>query len=173
MYALSSKSSCIKVRIILVEADAKKEEENKKGKNNKRRGKQNSESSKKQQTMIVHVTTQATTTPHAPASSTSNALKQYTGNLPKCNKCNYHHHRECREMMCTRCNRKGHTTKYCRTQLPQNQMPNNNNNNNNNNTKDGASYTCCGCRKTGHFRRKCPNANNQATGVAGRVLTMG
>ncbi|XP_023755024.1 uncharacterized protein LOC111903493 [Lactuca sativa] len=130
-----------------VEAEVKKEEENKIGENNKRKGKQNTESSKKQQTVSVHATTQATTTPHAPASSTPNASKQYPGNLPKCNKCNFHHHGECREMSCTRYNRKGHIVKYCRTQVQQNHMTNNNNN-----TNAGASYTCYGCRKTGYIR---------------------
>ncbi|XP_023742451.1 uncharacterized protein LOC111890578 [Lactuca sativa] len=98
-----------------VEAEVKKEEESKKGKNNKRKGKQNSESSMKQQTVSFHAATQATTTPHAPALSMPNAPKQCSGNLPKCGKCNFHHHGECREMSCTWCNRKGHTSKYCRT----------------------------------------------------------
>ncbi|KAL7606409.1 hypothetical protein Lser_V15G17637 [Lactuca serriola] len=159
-----------------VEVEIKKEGEGKKGKNNKRKGKQNSESSKKQQTVTVHAATQGITTPHAPTSSTPNAPKQYSVNLPKCNKCSFHHHGECREMNCTRCNRKGHTTKYCRAQLQQNQMPNDNNNNNNKNnntTNAGASYTCYGCGKTRHFMRNCPNAYNQGAGTAGRVLTMG
>ncbi|XP_023773060.1 uncharacterized protein LOC111921709 [Lactuca sativa] len=125
-----------------VVAEVKKEEENKKGKNNKRKEKQNSESSKKQQTVYVHAATQATATQHAPALSTPNASKQYSGNLPN-------HHGECREMSCTRCNRKGHTTNYCRIQIQQNQMTNNNNNNNNN---IGASYTYYRCGKTGHIR---------------------
>ncbi|XP_023771696.1 uncharacterized protein LOC111920359 [Lactuca sativa] len=97
-----------------------------------------------------------------------NAPKQYSGNIPKCNKCNFHHHGECREMIYTNCRRKGHTTKYCRTQLQQNQMPNNNNN-----TNDGANHTYYGCGRTGHFRRNCPNVNNQGAGGSGRVLTLG
>ncbi|XP_023732659.1 uncharacterized protein LOC111880458 [Lactuca sativa] len=156
-----------------VGVEVKKEEENKKGKNNKRKGKQNSELSKKQQTMSFHAVTQATATPHAPASFTPNASKQYSGNLPKCNKCNFHHHGECREMSCARCNQKDHTTKYSRTQLQHNQTTNNNNNKNKNNTNTGAIYTCYECGKTGHIRRNCPNANNQVTRAIGRVLTMG
>ncbi|XP_023735766.1 uncharacterized protein LOC111883676 [Lactuca sativa] len=131
----------------IVEAEVKKEEQNKEGKNKKRKGKQNSKSSKKQQTVSVHAATQATATPHAPASSMPNASKQYSRNPPKCNKCNFHHHGECREMSCTRCNRKGHIAKYCRTRFQQNQMKNNNNN-----TNTGDSYTCYGCGKTGHIR---------------------
>ncbi|XP_023753313.1 uncharacterized protein LOC111901659 [Lactuca sativa] len=73
------------------EAEVKKEGENKKGKNNKRKGKQNFESSKKQQIVTVHAATQATTTPHAPASSTPNNPKQYSGTLPKCSKCKFYH----------------------------------------------------------------------------------
>ncbi|CAH1422256.1 unnamed protein product [Lactuca virosa] len=117
------------------ETESKKENDNKKGKNNNRKGRQGSESSKKQQLVTVHAaTTQVPSTPHAPASSTPCAPKQYSGYLPKCNKCNLHHNGECREMQCTSCNRKGHTAKYCRTYPPQNQQQGNNNNNRNNKT---------------------------------------
>ena len=97
------------------DSEGKKEKDNKKGKDNKRKGRQGSESAKKQQTVTVNVaTTQVPFTPHAPASANPSAPRQYSGNLPKCNKCNYHHNSECREMHCTSCNRKGHTGKYCR-----------------------------------------------------------
>jgi len=78
-----------------------------------RKGRSNQGHGKKQQTVAVHaVVTLAATVPAA--------NKPYTGNLPKCNKCNFHHVGACRELSCTTCNRKGHTARYCRvnTQRP-------------------------------------------------------
>ena len=43
--------------------------------------------------------------------------RPYLGNLSHCSKCNYHHHGICRELCCTRCNMKGHTTRVCRTPI--------------------------------------------------------
>ena len=87
-----------------VETEVKKENDSKKGKNNKRKGRQGSESSKKQQTVAVNAaTTQVPSTPHAPASAAPSAPRPYSGNLPKCNKCGFHHHGECKELQCTSC----------------------------------------------------------------------
>nr|GEY26953.1 hypothetical protein [Tanacetum cinerariifolium] len=58
--------------------------------------------------------------------------KAYTGNLPLCTKCNYHHIRQCAPK-CGNCKRYGHTTSDCRV---------NTNNNNNKNQKAGACYKC-------------------------------
>ncbi|GJS12462.1 putative reverse transcriptase domain-containing protein [Tanacetum coccineum] len=42
--------------------------------------------------------------------------KIYAGNLPKCNRCNLHHHGPCPQK-CRRCQRFGHLEKDCRTRL--------------------------------------------------------
>jgi hypothetical protein len=86
--------------------------------------------------------------------------KQYGGNLPKCNKCNFHHTGACRELYCTSCKRKGHTARYCKG-APTGPKPNNN---------TGASRTCYECGDTGHFKRDCPKAEGTATG---RVFALG
>nr|GEW01212.1 putative reverse transcriptase domain-containing protein [Tanacetum cinerariifolium] len=70
--------------------------------------------------------------------------KVYTGYLPMCTKCNYHHTRQCAPK-CGKCKRYGHTTMDCRV--------NTNNNNNNRNQKAGACYECGG-------RDASPNSNN-------------
>ena len=76
--------------------------------------------------------------------------KLYAGKLPKCIKCNYHHHGPCREMQCSHCNRKGHTARYCKTPTAQPaQVPN-----------TGVNQTCYGCGKVGHYKRNCPEAAN-------------
>ncbi|KAL7609626.1 uncharacterized protein LOC128132832 [Lactuca sativa] len=163
------------------EIEGKKENDNKKGKNNKRKGRQGSESTKKQQTVTVNAgTTQVPFSPHAPASANPSAPTQYSGTLPKCNKCGLHHNGECREMHCTSCNRKGHTAKYCRTYPLQSQPQgnknsnsnrdnNNNNNTNNSNNNTGSSPTCYRCGRTGHIRQNCPNTNNPGNAGTGRI----
>ncbi|KAL7608977.1 hypothetical protein Lser_V15G12685 [Lactuca serriola] len=79
--------------------------------------------------------------------------KLYAGKLPKCIKCNYHHHGPCREMQCSHCNRKGHTACYCKTPTAQPaQVPN-----------TGVNQTCYGCGKVGHYKRDCPEAANADT----------
>ncbi|GKB65785.1 hypothetical protein Tco_0927197 [Tanacetum coccineum] len=54
--------------------------------------------------------------------------KVYTGDLPLCTKCNYHHTGQCAPK-CGKCKRYGHTTTDCRVNT-------NNNNNNKNNNKN-------------------------------------
>ncbi|GJX86975.1 putative reverse transcriptase domain-containing protein [Tanacetum coccineum] len=61
--------------------------------------------------------------------------KAYTGNLPLCTKCNYHHTGQCAPK-CGSYKRYGHTTNDCRVNT------NNNNKNNNKNQKAGACYEC-------------------------------
>ncbi|XP_023732109.1 uncharacterized protein LOC111879909 [Lactuca sativa] len=127
------------------------------------------------QTVAVHAATaQVSPPPHAPASSVQTTTKPYSGNLPKCNKCNYHHHGECKDMQCANCNCKGHTARYCRSPPQPNQCHNNNNNNNNkNNSNAEESHTCYGCGGTDPYRRNCPKANAQGAGGSGRVLAIG
>ncbi|GJU13627.1 putative reverse transcriptase domain-containing protein [Tanacetum coccineum] len=60
--------------------------------------------------------------------------KVYTGDLPLCTKCNYHHTGQCAPK-CRKRKRYGHTTTDCRVNTN-----NNNKNNNNKNKKAGACY---------------------------------
>ncbi|GKD26801.1 putative reverse transcriptase domain-containing protein [Tanacetum coccineum] len=94
--------------------------------------------------------------------------KAYTGNLPLCTKCNYHHTGQCAPK-CGNCKRYGHTTNDCRVNT------NNNNNNNNKNQKAGACYEC---GNTGHIKKNCPklknHGNGNGNGVAqGRAYALG
>ncbi|GJZ98229.1 putative reverse transcriptase domain-containing protein [Tanacetum coccineum] len=72
----------------------------------------------------------------------------YAGNLPKCNRCNFHHSGRC-PPKCQKCQRTGHLEKDCRAILP------------------GAcndflqNATCYGCGEKGHLKNKYPKAGNQ------------
>ncbi|GJQ91012.1 putative reverse transcriptase domain-containing protein [Tanacetum coccineum] len=76
--------------------------------------------------------------------------KAYTGNLPLCTKCNYHHTGQCAPK-CGNCKRYGHGTNDCRV---------NTNNNNNKNQKAGACYEC---GNTGHIKKNYPKLKNPWT----------
>ncbi|GJV18712.1 putative reverse transcriptase domain-containing protein [Tanacetum coccineum] len=90
--------------------------------------------------------------------------KAYTGNLPLCTKCNYHHTRQCAPK-CGNCKRYGHTTNDCRVDT------NNNNNNNNKNQKAGACYEC---GNTGHIKKNCPKLKKHGNGTTqGRAYALG
>ncbi|GJS23539.1 putative reverse transcriptase domain-containing protein [Tanacetum coccineum] len=94
--------------------------------------------------------------------------KVYTGDLPLCTKCNYHHTRQCAPK-CGKCKRYGHATTDCRVNT------NNNNNNNNKNQKAGACYEC---GNTGHIKKNCPKLKNRrnrnGNGTAqGRAYALG
>ncbi|GJV96874.1 putative reverse transcriptase domain-containing protein [Tanacetum coccineum] len=79
--------------------------------------------------------------------------KVYAGNLPKCNHCNFHHSGQC-PSKCQKCQKVGHLEKDCRVR------------------PSGAGVypyqdvTCHGCGEKGHFRNKCPKAENQQNVVA-------
>ncbi|GKD60287.1 putative reverse transcriptase domain-containing protein, partial [Tanacetum coccineum] len=86
--------------------------------------------------------------------------KIYAGNLPKCNRCNLHHHGPCPQK-CQRCQRICHMEKDCRVRL------------------QGAgndflhNVTCFGCGEKGHFKDKCPKAGNQQNdGARGRAYVV-
>ncbi|GJR90511.1 putative reverse transcriptase domain-containing protein [Tanacetum coccineum] len=72
----------------------------------------------------------------------------YAGNLPKCNRCNFHHSGRC-PPKCQKCQRTGHLEKDCRAILL------------------GAcndflqNATCYGCGEKGHLKNKCPKVGNQ------------
>ncbi|GJR72668.1 reverse transcriptase domain-containing protein [Tanacetum coccineum] len=90
--------------------------------------------------------------------------KAYTGDLPLCTKCNYHHTGQCAPK-CGKCKRYGHATTDCRV----------NTNNNNKNQKVGACYEC---GNTGHMRRDCPKLKNRGNGngngtTQGRAYALG
>nr|GEW98582.1 hypothetical protein [Tanacetum cinerariifolium] len=84
--------------------------------------------------------------------------KVYTGDLPLCTKCNYHHTGQC-ALKCGKFKRYGHTTMDCRVNT-------NNNNNNNINQKAGACYEC---GNTGHIKKNCPKLMNRGNGSGNGV----
>ncbi|GJZ02530.1 putative reverse transcriptase domain-containing protein [Tanacetum coccineum] len=89
--------------------------------------------------------------------------KVYTGDLPLCTKCNYHHTGQCAPK-CGKCKRYGHATTDCRA--------NTNNNNNNNNTKNQKAGVCYECGNTKHIKKNYPKlknrGNNNENGTAQR-----
>nr|GFD24542.1 hypothetical protein [Tanacetum cinerariifolium] len=96
--------------------------------------------------------------------------KVYTGDLPICTKCNYHHTRQCAPK-CGKCKRYGHTTTDCRVNT-------NNNNNNNYNNKKKKAEACYKCGNTGHIKKNCPKLKNHGNGsgkgvAQGRVYALG
>ena len=86
--------------------------------------------------------------------------RQYAGNHPLCNKCNFHHTGACRGLVCSSCKKTGHTARHCRgKQVGPAPVVN-----------TGADRACYGCGDTGHFKRDCPKA---AGAAAGRVYALG
>ncbi|GJW97824.1 reverse transcriptase domain-containing protein [Tanacetum coccineum] len=86
--------------------------------------------------------------------------KIYAGNLPKCNRCNLHHHGPCPQK-CWRCQRFGHLEKDCRVR-PQGAG-----------NDSLQNVTCFGCGEKGHFKDKCPKAGNQQNdGARGRAYVV-
>ncbi|GJU23177.1 putative reverse transcriptase domain-containing protein [Tanacetum coccineum] len=95
--------------------------------------------------------------------------KVYTGDLPLCTKCNYHHTGQC-VPKCGKCKRYGHATTDC--------WVNTNNNNSNNNNKNQKAGACYECGNTGHIMKNCPklknHENNNGNGPAqGRAYALG
>ncbi|GJZ21342.1 putative reverse transcriptase domain-containing protein [Tanacetum coccineum] len=80
--------------------------------------------------------------------------REYTGSLPLCTKCNYHHKGPCAPR-CNKCKRIGHLARNCRSS-----SPNNNNNNRRNSEATQNAVTCYECGVQGHFKRDCPKLKN-------------
>ncbi|GKC33389.1 putative reverse transcriptase domain-containing protein [Tanacetum coccineum] len=114
---------------------------NKNNNNNNNNNNRNRNNNYHQQQNRRHETARAYT-----AAPTEN--RGYARNLPKCNRCNFHHSGRC-PPKCQKCQRTGHLEKDCRTILP------------------GAcndflqNATCYGCSEKGHLKNKCPKAGNQ------------
>ena len=100
---------------------------------------------------------------HAATTPTASVpTRSYAGNLPECQKCNFHHKGSCWEIRCKNCNRKGHTTRFYR--VPTRQV-----------TQDASaksSQTRYSCGETGHFKRECPRARDVNADSDGRVLVI-
>ncbi|GJS32064.1 putative reverse transcriptase domain-containing protein [Tanacetum coccineum] len=87
--------------------------------------------------------------------------REYTGSLPLCTKCNYHHKGPCAPR-CNKCKKIGHLACDCRSSGPYG----NNNNRGNSGTTQNAG-TCYECGVQGHFKRDCPKLKNKNRGNQG------
>ncbi|GKB19915.1 putative reverse transcriptase domain-containing protein [Tanacetum coccineum] len=79
--------------------------------------------------------------------------REYTGSLPLCTKCNYHHKGPCAPM-CNKCKKIGHLARDCRSF-----GPNGNNNNRRNFGTTQNAVTCYECGVQG-FKKDCPKLKN-------------
>ncbi|GKC18172.1 putative reverse transcriptase domain-containing protein [Tanacetum coccineum] len=87
--------------------------------------------------------------------------REYTGSLPLCTKCHYHHKGPCAPM-CNKCKKIGHLARDCRSSGP--------NGNNNNRGNSGTTQNACTCYECGvqrHFKRDCPKLKNKNRGNQG------
>ncbi|GJU10255.1 putative reverse transcriptase domain-containing protein [Tanacetum coccineum] len=87
--------------------------------------------------------------------------REYTGSLPLCTKCNYHHKGPCAPR-CNKCKKIGHLARDCRSS-----GPNGNNNNRGNSGTTQNAGTCYECGVQGHFKRDCPKLKNKNRGNQG------
>ncbi|GKF02647.1 reverse transcriptase domain-containing protein [Tanacetum coccineum] len=88
--------------------------------------------------------------------------KEYTGSLPLCTKCNYHHKGPCAPK-CNKCKKIGHLAHDYRSS-----GPNGNNNNRGNSRTNQNVSTCYECSVQGHFKRDCPKLKNRNCRNQGR-----
>nr|GEU76070.1 reverse transcriptase domain-containing protein [Tanacetum cinerariifolium] len=78
----------------------------------------------------------------------------YSGNLPKCTKCHFHHNGPCAQK-CHKCNKVGHFSRDCNINVANAQR------NNGANTKGNG---CFECGATRHFKKDCPKLKNKDGG---------
>ncbi|GJX61222.1 putative reverse transcriptase domain-containing protein [Tanacetum coccineum] len=79
---------------------------------------------------------------------------EYTGSLPLCTKCNYHHKGPCAPR-CNKCKNIGHLARECRSF-----GPDNNNKNHGNSRATQNDVTCYECGVQGHYKKNCPKLKN-------------
>ncbi|GJU48187.1 putative reverse transcriptase domain-containing protein [Tanacetum coccineum] len=87
--------------------------------------------------------------------------REYTGSLPLCTKCNYHHKGPCAPR-CNKCKKIGHLAHDCRSS-----GPNGNNNNRGNFRTNQNAVTFYECGVQGHFKKDCPMLKNRSHGNQG------
>ena len=117
------------------------------------KGKSPQGTNKRQQPMAAFAATTFVTPTTIPTSIPviPNATRQYAGNLPKCDKCSFHHQGRCRQLHSKKCNKNGHTICYCRTQIQHITSI----------TNVEISRICHLCGVTGHFKKDCPTEKNE------------
>nr|GEZ56766.1 reverse transcriptase domain-containing protein [Tanacetum cinerariifolium] len=81
--------------------------------------------------------------------------REYTGSLPMCTKCNYHHKGPCAPK-CNKCKKIVHLAHDCRSS-----GPNGNDNNRGNSKITQNAGACYDCGVQGHFKRDCPKLKNK------------
>ncbi|GKF25093.1 putative reverse transcriptase domain-containing protein, partial [Tanacetum coccineum] len=87
--------------------------------------------------------------------------REYTGSLPLCIKCNYHHKGPCAPR-CNKCKKIGHLARDYRSS-----GPNGNSNNRGNIETTQNAITCYECGVQGHFKKDCPKLKNRNRGNQG------
>ncbi|KAK9075289.1 hypothetical protein SSX86_003612 [Deinandra increscens subsp. villosa] len=132
---------------------------NQKGKWNNKRGRNQSDQ-KAPETVKAFVA--------APADPSKKPRAVYSGPLPKCNKCSFHHNGTCESARCQNCKRIGHSAQGCRFNAatpPATATPTA--------TNTGVTRTCYGCGEAGHFRRNCPKNKANGGNAHGRAFVIG
>ncbi|KAK1427827.1 hypothetical protein QVD17_16523 [Tagetes erecta] len=80
--------------------------------------------------------------------------KPYTGTLPLCNHCKYHHLSSSPCRHCTKCGRFGHTANYCKV------------------LGNPPASACYQCGDPNHFKNQCPQLTNAVPVARGRAFNI-